>query len=243
MESERTMISLEELFIYLLKKWKIIAAIMIVCMVLIVGAVWLFFEKKFVETDFLYKHYEELVKETEEYQYNSPIMLMDYNEVYRKNIQLENIFDAETLKQYVLSEKIWENYVTETPKKYLPELVYWNETDNDTVILAVRYSAEMGSDYVDYLARQLETFDSEIQITISEESVAYDEEIRNRQIQSTTLYRHYTEQMKISRVGYVQETAVTSAVVFAAVLGIILSFSIVFSQFLKTRQVCEEEAK
>lgn len=243
MKSERTMISLEELCTYFLKKWKLIAAIMIACVVLIVGAVWLFFEKKFVETDFLYRHYEELMQEEEEYQYNSPIMLMDCNEVHKKNIQLENILNAETLKQYVLSEEIWENFVTETPKKFLPELVSWNDTDTNEVILLVRYSAEMGSDYVDYLVGELKTYDSEIQINVSEEVVEYDAEIRNRQIQHTTLYRHYTEQMKISRVGYIQETAVTSAVVFATVLGIILSFSIVFSQFLKTRQVCEEEAK
>ena len=57
------------------------------------------------------------------------------------------------------------------------------------------------------------------------------------------MYRHYTEQMKISRVGYVQETAVTSAIVFAAVLGVILSISVVLSQFLKNKQLCEEETK
>lgn len=243
MKSERTMISLEELCTYFLKRWKLIVSIILACVVLIVGVAWLFFEKKFVETDFLYRHYEELMQEEEEYQYNSPIMLMDCNAVHKKDIQLENISELENLKKHVLSEEIWEDFATETPKKFLPELVTWNDIDTDKVILQVRYSAEIGNDYVDYLVGELKTFDSKIQINVSEEVVEYDEEIRNMQIRHITLYRHYTEQMKISRVGYTQETAVTSAAVFAVVLGIILSFSIVFSKFLKSRQVCEEEAK
>ena len=63
MNSEKTMISLEEVIVFFLKQWKIIAAILASCIVLITGAAWLFFETKFGETDFMYNHYENLVHE------------------------------------------------------------------------------------------------------------------------------------------------------------------------------------
>lgn len=243
MNSEKTMISLEELAIYFLKKWKMVAAIIITCVVVITGAVWLFFEKKYVETDFLYRHYEALVNEEEDYQNNSPIMKMDYNQVHKKYIDLSNVSDGEAVKQYVLSEDLWTSFPTDSSLSYLAELVSCSETDGNTVKLIVRYPAEQETDCVEYLVEQIKKFDSGIQLDVSEEIIEYDAEIHNKQIEHITLYRHYTEQMKISRVGYVQETAVTSAIVFAAVLGVILSISVVLSQFLKNKQLCEEETK
>lgn len=241
MNSEKTMISLEELTIFFLKKWKTIMIIMITCIVLITGAVWLFFETKFVETDFLYHHYEKLVQEEEAYQYNSPIMKMDYNEVHKKYIDLFGISDVEKMKSYVLSEEIWEEFPEDISSNYLTELVSWQEAGDGRIRILVRYDTDSEYDYVEYLAGKIKELAAGIALNVSEEFVEYDEDVFNKQIERTTLYRHYTEQMKISRVGYVQETAVTSAIVFSGVLGMIVSVAIVLSQFTKNRQSGKEE--
>lgn len=241
MNSEKTMISLEELTIFFLKKWKTIMIIMITCIVLITGAVWLFFETKFVETDFLYHHYEKLVQEEEAYQYNSPIMKMDYNEVHKKYIDLFEISDIEKIKKYVLSEEIWEEFPGDISLNYLTELVSWQEADDGMIRIFVRYDVESEYDYVEFLVGKIKEHDEGIMLNTSEEFVEYDADVFNKQIEHTTLYRHYTEQMKISRVGYVQETAVTSAIIFSGVLGMILSVAIVLSQFIKNRQPGKEE--
>ena len=160
---------------------------------------------------------------------------------YKKYIDLFEISDIEKIKKYVLSEEIWEEFPGDISLNYLTELVSWQEADDGMIRIFVRYDVESEYDYVEFLVGIIKEDDEGIMLNTSEEFVEYDTDVFNKQIEHTTLYRHYTEQMKISRVGYVQETAVTSAIVFSGVLGMILSVAIVLSQFIKNRQPGKEE--
>ena len=82
-------------------------------------------------------------------------MKIDYNEVHKKDIQLTNIKDTEGVKEYVLGEKIWNEFLTDTPKKFLPELITWSESDAESVLLTVCYDTNEEQNYVDYLVEQL----------------------------------------------------------------------------------------
>ena len=168
MLEERVTVSLEEFLIYLVKKWKMVLAIVIVSVGLFAGGAKMIGNEITVPHSEEYLRYEKELAWHKSYLEDSILMNLDPTCIFNRTLYLRNISDTELLKDYIVSVGIWDELETERATTYISELITWkmnNETQTATVTLQ-HATPEECLEWVEYLEDKILEFDSNIETIV-----------------------------------------------------------------------------
>ena len=234
MQVERIQINLEEFLKYILKKWKCIFAIIIICVGMFVGTAATFGEEIVVPHSEEYLFYENALERHLIYVDESVLMTLDPLCIYERTLFLKNITDKELLKDYAASIEIWDELQTERVKKYLPELLTWNENaETGDVELVLRHgTSQEAAKWAEYISEQLKKYDNSIDVTIGTERIVADEDVELEQLRRYTRTEHIKSLWLDSRAGYTIRVSLPVAAVVGILTGTVCSMAIVLFEFV-----------
>lgn len=229
MSAGRMQISLEEFLKYLLKKWKLIGAIVVLCAGLFTVTAAMFGEEIVVPHSEEYLFYEDALARHLVYVDDSVLMTLDSTCFYERTLFLRNITDKELLKNYASSSEIWEDLQTDRVKKYLPELLTWNEnTETGTVELVLYHAtSEECKEWAEYLSEKLCAYDSAVEVIIGAEKITADEDIQEEQLRRYTRTEHIKSLWLDSRAGYTIRVSLPVAAITGMIAGGMLSIVVI----------------
>ena len=225
MLEERMTISLEEFIKYMIKRWKmVIGLIIIAAACFTAGAVFLGEEISVPHSE-EYLHYEQELEWHESYLEESILMNLDPLSIHERTLLLRNISDNELLRNYALSSEIWEEYDTERSKKYISELVSWNESENgDTVELILHHATEDEClTAAEYLEKKLHEKDSTVEIIIGAEKVVTDEKLQEEHLRWYSRIDYVNSLLLDAQAGYTIRVSKPAAVITGVLFGSILA--------------------
>ena len=149
-------INLEEFLQFYLKKWKVVGSIIGISIVLFVAAAFFVGDEIVVPHSEEYLKYEQELEWHESYLEESILMNLNPTCIYQRSIFIKSSSDMDLLKDYVMSAEIWTNYKTDWSKKYISELLRWNQTENENVEIVLRHaSSEECEDTAEYLKKNI----------------------------------------------------------------------------------------
>lgn len=221
-------INLEEFIKYFLKKWKLISVIILLSAGIFIGTAAMFGEEIVVPHSEEYLYYEDELARHLVYVDESVLMTMDPTCFYERTLLLRNISDKEILKNYAISSEIWDDLETDRVKKYLPELLVWNDEETDTVELILRHAtSEECEAWAEYLSEKLSAYDPSLEVIISEERIAADEDIELEQLRRYTRTEHIKSLWLDSRAGYTIKVSIPVAAAVGVIAGGMLSIVLI----------------
>lgn len=237
MKLENMTISLEEFVKYLVGEWKLFMCIIVLCASLFAGTAKWFGEEIHVPHSEEYLYYEDALEKHLIYVDESVLMNLDPLCIYERTIFLKNISDKELLEDYATSIEIWDELQTESVKKYLPELLKWNENaETGNVELVLRHgTSEEAIEWAEYISEQLKKYDNNLDVMIGAERIVADEDVELEQLRRYTRTEHIKSLWLDSRAGYTIRVSIPVAVVTGTVAGVILSIVIVLFEFMLKR--------
>lgn len=229
MTSEKLTISFEDFVKYFIKKWKITAGLVILSVALFVGGAKFLGEEISVPHSEEYLYYEKESAGLESYMKESALMQINPTEIPERTLFLKNVTDAEMLKDYALSRKIWEGYVTGYEKAHLYELLNWQEDEEGNVQLVLRHVTEEDClKAAEHLKNRLEDRDAFVEITIGEARVTKDENLQDEQLRWYDRIDYSKSLLLDSQAGYTIKVNMVAAAVTGAVAGGVLAVVAVF---------------
>lgn len=227
MSKDKMTICLEDFLKYLLKKWKIVALIVAVSAVCFVAGAMFLGEEIVVPHSEEYLHYEQELQWHESYLEESILMNLDPLSIHERSIILRNITDNEQMKNYAVSSEIWEDYDTEWSKKYISELVSWEENQDDgTVELVLRHATEQECvEAAKYLEKKLLEQDSAVEVIISAERIVADEKLQSEHLRWYDRIYYINSLLLDSRAGYVLKVNKMAAAITGVMAGGMLALA------------------
>lgn len=245
MQNIKMTIDLDEFLRCVIQKWKTSAIIIVVFAVLFAGIANSLGEEISVPHSEEYLFYEDALARHLKYVDESVLMTMDSTCFYERTLLIRNIEDEEMLKLYAESSEIWEDLETDRNKKYLPELLVWNQIEAaGEVELELRHatSAECG-EWAEYIARKLSDYDEQLEVIIGPEKIMADEDIQQEQLRRYTRTEHIKGLLLDSRAGYTIKVNVAAAAATGAITGMVVSLIVMIIQMLiiQNKQIKESE--
>lgn len=234
MKLENMTISLEEFIKYLIGKWKVFGCVVILCTALFCGTAMMFGEEISVPHSEEYLFYEDALERHLIYVDEAVLMTLDPLCIYERSLFLKNITDKELLKDYTSSSEIWDELQTDRVKKYLPELLTWNENEETgSVELVLRHgTSEDAIEWAEYLAEQLKNYDENLDVIIGAERIVADEDVELEQLRRYTRTEHIKSLWLDSRAGYTIRVSIPVAAVTGVLAGAVLSIVIVLFEYM-----------
>lgn len=225
MLDRKNTISFEEFLKYMLKKWKMTAVVIaVVTACFAIGAMF-FGEEITVPHSEEYLRYEQELEWHKSYLEESILMNLDPLSIHERSLFLRKFSDKELLKNYALSSEIWEDYSTKWSKKYISELVSWNENqDSDTVELVLRHATEEEClDAAKYLEKKLLEKESSVEVIIGAERIVTDEKLQEEHLRWHSRIYYVESLLLESQAGYTLKVNKVAAVITGVLTGGILS--------------------
>ena len=218
---EKLTISLDEFVKYLVKKWKMVCAIVVICVGLFAGTAIMLGEEIHVPHSEEYLHYEQELAWHEDYFEKSILMNLDPTSIHQRELLLRNITDKEILKNYAVSYEIWDEFETSWDKTYISELVVWNENETDgSVSLTLKHATtEECLEAAEYLKAKLLQKDSSLEVIICEEKIVKDDKLQEEHSRWYDRMYYVSSLLLDSRAGYTLKVSVPAAVVVGALSG------------------------
>lgn len=225
MLEEKVTISLEEFLSYLIKKWKMILAIVIVSIVLFAGGAKAFGNEITVPHSEEYLHYEQELAWHKSYLEDSILMNLDPTCIFNRTLYLRNISDMDLLKDYVKSLKIWDELETDRKTTYISELVTWGSgAEKETVAIRLRHAtSEECLEWMEYLKSKILKFDSNVEAIIGEEEITIDEHLQEEQLRWYSRIDYVSSLLLNSQAGYTIKVHPLAAMLVGAITGMVLS--------------------
>lgn len=222
MNFNRMTISLDEFVQYLLKKWKVIVAIVGVCAVLFTGTAKMLGGEISVPHSEEYLHYEQELAWHVSYFEESVLMNTDPTKIHQRSIFLRNIKDREVMKAYVTSLEIWDDFDTKWKKTYFTELVNWNELENsETIEIVLRHATEEECLYAaNYLEEKIIIRDEEAEVIISEEKVIMDDKLQEEHLRWYSRIDYVESLLLEAQAGYTLRVSVFAAIIVGTLVGL-----------------------
>lgn len=217
--------SFDEFLKYMLKKWKITVVLVVITTAGFgIGAMFLG-EEITVSPSEEYLRYEQELEWHESYLEESILMNLDPLSIHERSLFLRNLSDKELLKNYAVSSEIWEEYDTEWSKKYISELVSWNENqENDTVELVLRHATEEEClDAAQYLEKRLLEKEPSVEVIIGAERIVTDEKLQEEHLRWHSRIYYVSTLLLEAQAGYTLKVSKKAAVITGALTGGILS--------------------
>lgn len=237
MASEKMTINLEDFTKYLIKKWKTVLAIVLVCTALFVGATKITGEEITVPHSEEYLYYEKESAGLEDYLKNSVLMQMDPTSIYERTLFLENISEKEHLKNYAASTELWDEIESEDNKNYFYELLTWQEDEAGNVQLILRQVTEEEClKFAEYVKEKLEKYDTEVEVTVGEGRIVKDEDLQDEQLRWYSRIDYSRSLLLEAQAGYTIKINVAAAAMTGVLTGGILSIVILILSFLLRRK-------
>lgn len=232
---ERMNISLDDFLQYLKTKWILILFCILLGSVLGIAAVGL--NGEVIKIDPSEKYIE--LKEQEayflDYEANSLIMQMNSTNAFEGVIYLNSTAEKQTIKEYVFSDAIWENYDLDISVQYLRELISWSEGMDYVEIKIWHYDEEECTRLMEYLAKKIASFDQRLEISKSEVIESAEEEISESQTWVYNRLEDIQGQLEHEQAGAVIQIDFVKAAIAGSLLGSILSFAVFLIKFLFTK--------
>ncbi len=230
---ERFTVSLDDFIKYIMKKWKIVLAIILVVTTSFVFSATFLENKITIPPSEDYANLKEQEASFETYIDNSPLMKIDSTNVYERIIYLSNIIDRESLKNYVEAGRVWDNWDDENFRHYFSDLVTWYDSTTQTAEIKIQhYEEEECEKLAKYLVEQLHRYDNELRVLSGDALVSRDETIADVQTWYINRLDDIQGQLEHTGAGYMIEVTVPTAVVIGAMAGTILSLGCLFLLFL-----------
>lgn len=226
MNLDRMTISLEEFLQYLLKKWKLISCVLVICAVLFGVTAVMLGEEIYVPHSEEYLDYEQGLAWHVSYFEESVLMNTDPTKVHQRSILLRNLEDKEVLKNYVTSLEIWDDFDTEWKKTYFTELVTWNETEtSETIEIILRHATEKEClDAANYLEEKILDRDKTAEVIIGEEKVIKDDTLQEEQFRWYSRIDYMESCLLEAQAGYTLRVSVPAAIVTGILSGTVGTF-------------------
>lgn len=234
MSVERMQINLEEFLKQFVKKWKFIGIIVVLCTVLFAGTAAMFGKEISVPHSEEYLFYEDALARHQVYVVESVLMTLDPTSIHERTIFIRKIADKELLESYVMSSEIWEDLETERNKKYISELLTWNEdlsTGNVELVLRHETTEECKS-WAEYIAEKIDEYDSSAEVIIGPERIVWDEYVQQEQLRRYTRTEHIKSLLLDSRAGYTIRISIPIAAMTGGLLGFLLATVLIFVLYL-----------
>ena len=234
MVSEKMTISLEDFVRYFVGKWKIVAVILIVCIILFAGMTKLLGEEISVPHSEEYLYYEQESAWLERYLEESVLMQMNPTNIYEQTLFLGNISDDSLMKDYVTSLEVWDEIESERNKSFFYELLTWKESDTaGNVQLILRHVTEEECLlFTEYLKEKIQNYDKTVTAQAGEVRVVKDEELQDEQLRWYERINYSKSLLLESQAGYTIKVNMAAAVIVGGLCGSILSVVVVLGMFL-----------
>lgn len=221
-------ISFEDFLKYFVKKWKVVAAIVLGCIALFVGAAKFVGEEISVPHSDEYLYYEMESKWLEDYLEESSLMKMNPTNIPEMTLFLEQVSDFVKLKDYVLSKNVWDEFAAERNKDYYYELIRLEEGTNGNATLILRHvTEEEVIEAANYLQQKIKEFDGEIEATIGELRIVKDEELQDEHLRWHDRIDYSKSLLLNSQAGYTIKVSYTASAVTGCVAGVLLALVVV----------------
>lgn len=225
-------IDLEEFISQILKKWKMVVIITALSVGTFLITVLSFGERIEVPHSEEYLYYEDALERHLRYVDDSVLMKLDPTCFYEKTLFLRNIEDKELMENYVCSTEIWEDLKTDYVKKYLPELIVWEESeDKETIKVTLRHkTSQECEEWAEYLKEQINAYDDRVEVSIGFEKVLADEDVQLEQLRRYTRTDHIKGLLQEARAGYTIEISIPVTLITGVIFGVVLSIFIILIQ-------------
>ena len=219
MPDKRMTISLEDYIKHLLKKWKLYVVVVAgVTACFAVGSIMLGNEISVPHSE-EYLHYEQILEWHESYLEESILMNLDSLSIHQRTLYLENISNPVLLKDYSLSSEIWEDYETEKSKKYISELIEWEENGENAEITLRHATEEECTLTAAYLEEKLLEKDENLKVIIGAEKVVTDEKLQEEQLRWYSRIDYVNSLLLDSQAGYTIRVSIPAAVLTGVFMG------------------------
>ena len=211
-------ISLEEFVKYLLKKWKMMVSVILIFAAIFIGATFFVGNEISVSHSEEYLYYEQEVEYLKSYMEKSILMNLDPTCIYERTLFIKNISDKESLRNYVNSSEIWQDFETERSRSYIWQLISWNESESGEVELRIKHAtSEECMECVEYLKESIHKMDSSVEIIIGAESISVDEELAKEHLRWYDRIEYAESLLLNSQAGY----TITINKMAAAIVGVL----------------------
>ena len=226
-------VSLDEFIKFLMKKWKIVLAFILLVTVSFVFSVVFLGNKIIIPSSGDYADLKKQEDSFETYIENSPLMKIDSTNVCERIIYMSNIKDRESLKNYVEAGRVWDNWNDENFRCYFSDLVTWYDSTSQSAEIKIQhYEQKECEKLAKYLVEQLYVYDNEIKILLGDALENRDETIADVQTWYINRLDDIQGQLEHTAAGYTIEATVPTAVVIGAMAGALLSVVCLFLMFL-----------
>lgn len=231
---ESMQINLEEFLMQLMKQWKIFGIIVVLCAILFAGVAALFGKEISVPHSEEYLFYEDALARHQVYVVESVLMTLDPTSIHERTIFIRNITDKELLESYVMSSEIWEDLETDRNKKYISELLTWNEdTSTGNIELVLRHeTTEECEVWAEYIKEKIYEYNSSVEVIIGPERIVADEYVQQEQLRRYTRTEHIKSLLLDSRAGYTISISIPIASMIGGSVGFLITMISIFVLYL-----------
>lgn len=235
MAAEDITISLEEFGKYFLKKWKIAVLLVFLCTGIFCGAVKILGEEISVPHSEEYLYYEQESAWLEKYMEESVLMQMNPTNIPEITLYLEDSSDIQSLKDYILSNSIWEELETLRNKRYFYELLTWNEGEKASISLR-HVTEDECREAAEYLEKKILAYDANINVTVGELRTVTDEELQDEQLRWYDRIDYSKTLLLEAEAGYTIRVNIIAAAATGILTGGIIAVSVLLVLYMVKRK-------
>lgn len=234
MSLDKITVSLDDFIGYILKKWKLFAAIIFICVLCSVGIAAKAGGQILIPTSEEYIQLKEEKAYYEEYIDHSIVMQMDPTNIYERTIFLSNVPEVIQLQDYVEGGDVFEKFEEDIPVKYLLELVSWDQDEeNSKAEIIIRHcDREQCGILAEYVAGCVSSYDETIEVFIGSEKSVADEAVSKSQLWWRNRLDNVKGLLEHATAGCTIEVNSVVAGVFGIVFGGFLAVVILYFKFL-----------
>ena len=230
---ERLTVSLDDYIKYLIKKWKIIIACVVIFVVLFAVSSVVLDEKIVIPPSDEYSELIEQEASFELYMEESPLMQIKSQNVYECIVYVSNIAERASLKSHVDAGYVWNEFDDDIFKKYFSDLVTWYDVGNNSAEIKVQYYEELQCEKISmYLSNQIKVFDEQLEVLQGDICIVSDEQIYDVQQWYKNRLKAVQGQLEYAATGYTITVSLPVAVLFGGFSGIFTSFLMLFLCFV-----------
>ncbi len=231
-------ISLEEFCKYFVKKWKVVMLVLLVCISFFAGMTKVTGKEISVPHSEEYLYYEQESAWLEKYLEESVLMQMNPTNIFEQTLYMENISETAVLKDYIMSQEIWDEIDSERNKSFFYELLTWNETEvAGNVQLTLRHVTEEECEsFGAYLKEKIQKQDPMITVRTGEIRIAKDEELQDEQLRWYDRIDYSKSLLLESQAGYTIRVNMIAAVIVGGLCGGLLSVVIILGMFVREKR-------
>ena len=243
MSAERMQISFEEFIKYLIKQWKMIVIITVLFMTSFIAVAFALGKEIVVPHSEEYLHYEQELAWHEEYFEESILMNLDPTSIYQRTMFIRNISEKSLLRDYAVSSEIWKNLETDYSKKYISELIRWNESEDAvSAELTIRHAtSEECFKYAEYIKNNLEKFQPGLEIVIGAEKIVKDDDLQEEHLRWYSRIDYVNSLLLGAQAGYTIKIDMKMAVGLGGVFGGIIAVVLMLLRYLFSSNIRDNE--